>query len=76
MLVLSRKKGESIMIGDQVEITILSVDGDTIKVGINAPKDVEVFRKEVYITIQISNKEASENTLKLSDLKKIIVNKK
>lgn len=58
MLVLSRKKGEAIVIQDQIELTILSVDGDTVKVGISAPKHVDIFRKEVYLSIQESNKES------------------
>ncbi|MBO9608532.1 MAG: carbon storage regulator CsrA, partial [Paenibacillaceae bacterium] len=70
MLVLARKKGESIMIGDQIELTVLSVDGDTIKVGISAPKDVEVYRKEIYDSIRQTNVEASQsaqNSGRLSD---------
>ena len=58
MLVLARKKGESIMIGDHIEIVVLGTEGDTVRVGIRAPKHVEVFRKEIYLTIQESNKEA------------------
>ncbi|MEK4345504.1 carbon storage regulator CsrA [Paenibacillus sp. FSL P4-0184] len=58
MLVLSRKKGESIVIQDQIELTILSVDGDTVKVGITAPKHVDIFRKEVYLSIQEANRES------------------
>ncbi|MEK4061152.1 MULTISPECIES: carbon storage regulator CsrA [Paenibacillus] len=58
MLVLSRRKGESIVIQDQIELTILSVDGDTVKVGISAPKHVDIFRKEVYLSIQESNRES------------------
>lgn len=58
MLVLSRKKDESIMIGDQIELKILSVDGDQVKLGIVAPKSVKVYRKEVYESIQQQNKEA------------------
>lgn len=58
MLVLSRKKGESIVIQDQIELTILSVDGDTVKVGISAPKHVDIFRKEVYLSIQEANRES------------------
>jgi len=49
MLVLSRKKDESIMIGDQIEIKILAVEGDQIKLGIVAPKTVKVHRSEVWI---------------------------
>lgn len=59
VLVLSRKKGESIVIQDQIEITILSVDGDTVKVGISAPKHVDIFRKEVYLSIQEANRESA-----------------
>lgn len=58
MLVLTRKIGESIIIQDQIELTILSVDGDTVKVGISAPKHVDVFRKEVYLSIQEANRES------------------
>ncbi len=59
VLVLSRKKGETIVIQDQIEITILSVDGDTVKVGISAPKHVDIFRKEVYLSIQEANRESA-----------------
>ncbi|AVK98349.1 carbon storage regulator CsrA [Lysinibacillus sphaericus] len=58
MLVLSRKKDESIMIGDQIEIKILAVEGDQIKLGIVAPKTVKVHRSEVFQAIQAQNKEA------------------
>ncbi|MCY9546097.1 carbon storage regulator CsrA [Lysinibacillus xylanilyticus] len=58
MLVLSRKKDESIMIGDQIEIKILAVDGEQIKIGIVAPKTVKVHRSEVFEAIQAQNKEA------------------
>jgi len=58
MLVLSRKKDESIMIGDQIEIKILAVEGDQIKLGIVAPKTVKVYRSEVFEAIQAQNREA------------------
>ncbi|MET4560685.1 carbon storage regulator [Lysinibacillus parviboronicapiens] len=58
MLVLSRKKNESIMIGDHIEVKILSVDGDQVKLGIVAPKSVTVHRSEVFEAIQEQNKEA------------------
>lgn len=61
MLALSRKKGESIIIGNDIEISILDIRGDQIKVGITAPKDVSVYRKEVYIQIQDENKAAIYN---------------
>ena len=51
MLVLTRKTNQSIMIGDDVEVSILSVTGDKVRIGIAAPREVGVFRKEVYTTI-------------------------
>lgn len=62
MLVLSRKKDESIMIGDQIEIKILAVEGEQIKLGIVAPKTVKVHRSEVFEAIQAQNKEALSST--------------
>ncbi|MDQ0214952.1 carbon storage regulator [Oikeobacillus pervagus] len=61
MLVLTRKTGEAIQIGDNIEITILSVKGDQIKIGINAPKNIEIHRKEIYLEIQNENKNASKD---------------
>ena len=58
MLALSRKKNEAIVIGNNIEITVLEVKGDQVKIGITAPKAVPVYRKEVYLQIQESNKEA------------------
>ncbi len=58
MLALSRRKNEAIVIDNNIEITILEVKGDQVKIGINAPKEVPVYRKEVYMQIQESNKEA------------------
>ena len=52
MLVLSRQKDESIMIGDDVEITIVDVRGDKVRLGINAPRNLPVHRKEIYLAIQ------------------------
>ncbi|MNI38593.1 hypothetical protein D3C73_927430 [compost metagenome] len=72
MLVLARKKGESIMIGDQIELVILSTEGDTVRVGIKAPKHVEVYRKEVYEHIQASNKEASVHPVSPMNLSKLL----
>ena len=56
MLALTRKKGEAIMINNNVEITVLEVRGDQVKIGISAPKDVSIYRKEVYLQIQEENK--------------------
>lgn len=58
MLALSRKLQESIVIGDNIEITILSISKDQVKIGINAPKDVTIHRKEIYIQIQEENQQA------------------
>ena len=58
MLALSRKKNEAIIINNNVEITILEVKGDQVKIGINAPKSVPIYRKEIYVQIQEANKEA------------------
>lgn len=58
MLALSRKKNEAIIINNNVEVTILEVKGDQVKVGINAPKEVPIYRKEVYLQIQEANREA------------------
>ncbi len=58
MLALSRKKGESLIINNNIEITILDVKGDQVKVGIAAPKEVPIYRQEVYQQIQEANKAA------------------
>ena len=58
MLALTRKKGEALVINNNIEITILEIRGDQIKIGITAPKDVPIYRKEVYLQIQEENKAA------------------
>lgn len=58
MLALSRKKDEAIVINDDIEVTIIEIKGDQVKLGITAPKSVPVYRKEVYTQIQAANKEA------------------
>jgi carbon storage regulator len=52
MLVLTRKGNQSIMIGDDIEVSVLAVMGEKVRIGIDAPRDVPVFRKEVYLEIQ------------------------
>jgi carbon storage regulator len=52
MLVLTRKSNQSIMIGDDIEVSVLSIMGEKVRIGIQAPRDVPVFRKEVYLEIQ------------------------
>lgn len=59
MLVLTRKKGESIQIGENIEIQIVSIQGDQVKIGINAPKHIEIHRKEIYQEIQLENTNAA-----------------
>lgn len=58
MLALSRKKNEAIVINNNIEITILEIKGEQVKLGISAPKEVPVYRKEVYLQIQEANKDA------------------
>ena len=60
MLALTRKKGESLVINNNIEVTILEIRGDQIKLGISAPSDVSIYRKEVYLQIQEENKAALE----------------
>jgi carbon storage regulator len=60
MLVLSRQKDESIIIGDDVEITIVDVRGDKVRLGINAPREISVHRKEVYEAIQREKAQQAE----------------
>lgn len=59
MLALSRKKTESIVINNDIEVTVLEIKGDQVKIGITAPKSVPVYRKEVYAQIKDANKAAS-----------------
>ena len=61
MLALSRKQGESIVIGNNIEITVLEAKGDQVKIGISAPKSVPVYRKEIYAQIQEENRESVAN---------------
>ncbi|MBO4910706.1 MAG: carbon storage regulator CsrA [Lachnospiraceae bacterium] len=60
MLALSRKKGEALVIANNIEVTILEIKGDQVKVGITAPREVPVYRKEIYLQIQDSNKAATD----------------
>jgi carbon storage regulator len=71
MLVLTRKTGEAIQIGDDIEITVVSIKGDQIKLGINAPKNIEIHRKEIYLEIQKENENASKG---ISDLFSVLKN--
>ncbi len=62
MLALSRKLGETIVINDNIEITVLDIQRDQIKLGITAPKSVPIHRKEIYLQIQEENKAAGSTT--------------
>ncbi len=59
MLVLTRKSGESLMIGDEIEITVISIRGNQVKIGVRAPQEVTVYRKELYERIKQENLEAA-----------------
>ncbi|MCF0131981.1 MAG: carbon storage regulator CsrA [Pseudobutyrivibrio sp.] len=57
MLALTRKTGDAIMLNNNIEITVLEVKGDQVKIGISAPRDVSIYRKEIYLEIQKENEE-------------------
>lgn len=71
MLALTRKKGEALIINNDIEITILEIRGDQIKIGISAPKEVPIYRKEVYLQIQKEN-EAALNIDGIAALKNLL----
>jgi len=62
MLVLTRRLNQSIKIGDDIEITVIEVRGDQVRLGVSAPRDVSVHRKEVYLQIQQENQAASQSS--------------
>ena len=69
MLVLARRLNESIMIGDEIEVVVIDIKGDQVKLGIRAPKRVTVHRKEIYEEIRKENIAAMDSTLKPEELK-------
>ncbi|MBN6206873.1 carbon storage regulator CsrA [Ralstonia pickettii] len=70
MLVLTRKKNESIQIGDDIEIKILGIEGDQIKIGIAAPNSIDIYRKELYVDIKEQNNAAANLPIELLNLMK------
>lgn len=75
MLALARKINQSILIGSDIEITLLEIKGDQVKIGINAPKSVPIYRKEIYMQIQDENKKASEGEIDVEVLNKLFSGK-
>ena len=71
MLALSRKSNESIMLGNDIEITVLEIKGDQVKIGVKAPKSVAIFRKEIYLQIQEENKKAAEQNVDRETIEKL-----
>lgn len=69
MLVLSRKKGESLLIGDHIELSILEVTGDVVKIGIKAPKEVPILRKELFTAVEEMNRSAELSSIDNEALK-------
>jgi len=74
MLALSRKKDEAVIINDDIEITIIEIKGDQVKIGISAPKSVPIYRKEVYMQIQNANKEAAQS-VDIKNIKELFAKK-
>jgi len=72
MLALSRKKNEALIINNNVEITILEVKGDQVKIGIEAPREVPIYRKEVYLQIQEANTESADAVSAMEALKGLL----
>lgn len=71
MLALTRKKGEALVLNHNIELTILEIRGDQVKLGIKAPKQVPIYRKEVYVQIQKEN-EAAASVANLAALKQLL----
>lgn len=71
MLVLTRKRGQKLIINDNIEVTVLETKGDSVKIGINAPREVSIFREEIYEEIKKANEQAQKEML-MADLDKIL----
>lgn len=72
MLVLTRKKGQSLMIGQDIEISVVDIQGDQVRLGITAPRSVSIHRKEVFEEILQENLQASSMNLSVEELKKAV----
>ncbi|HHU17958.1 MAG TPA: carbon storage regulator CsrA [Clostridiales bacterium] len=74
MLVLSRKPGQSILIGDNIEVQIIEIQGDQIRIGISAPRDISIVRKELIDEVKLTNREAvvDSSRISLEDLRKAL----
>ncbi|MCI1209328.1 MAG: carbon storage regulator CsrA [Treponema sp.] len=72
MLILSRKIDQKIRIGENITLTIIEIRGDQVKIGVEAPKEVKVFRQEVYTAIQNENRQAARTDGSLDALSKIL----
>lgn len=72
MLVLKRKLGESVMLGDEIEVQVLSVEGDTVKLGFTAPQHIQILRKELVESILQENRKAGEHALDQAQLLRLL----
>lgn len=76
MLVLTRQPGESVVIGDSVTVTVISVEGERVKLGITAPKEMNIYREELYLEIRKANKDAVTSLdADLSEISKLFAQK-
>jgi len=73
MLVLTRKRDQSIIINENIEITVLDIQGDQVRIGINAPREVSIHRKEIFVQISEENRKAASANVKV-DLKEVLKN--
>ncbi|MBI9105213.1 MAG: carbon storage regulator CsrA [Spirochaetales bacterium] len=74
MLILTRKLNESINIGDSIEVSVIEIKGDQVKLGIAAPREIKVYRKELYLAIQRENEEAALTSVDLPEIGGLINN--
>ena len=74
MLVLTRKSNQSIMIGDEIEVSVLSVMGEKVRIGIQAPQEIPVFRKEIYVEIHREDADGALDEVKRAEVKRAEVN--